>query len=284
MDSNLAIINSFKAHNDYIWKILFVSQFNCIITASNDKTVNVWSTLDWNLTLIYKGHDGGVTSLQYLGKRMIASGSGDWRIHIWNLLSGILFRIIYPGTTPYSINLLANNLLASGLYNGNIKVFNLTNYGLLDFSLSGHSSIVYDLKKINETLLASASNDKSIIVWNLKTQSFLFKLTGHTSSVNALKVLSSTILASGSSDNNIIFWDLEHGSFRALLGHTNRIFHSLETLNSSEQVLVSGSLDNTIKFWNFSSLQLLSSISTNIQINTLIVIGEYLTLFFNQNC
>jgi hypothetical protein len=61
----------------------------------------------------------------------------------------------------------------------------------------------------------------------------------------------------------------------------------LETLNSSEQMSVSGSHDSTIKFWNFSSHQLLKgTINTNIQINTLIVIGEYLILkilFLKQN-
>jgi WD40 repeat protein len=87
-DSNLTIINSFKAHNDYIWKILFVSEFNSIITVSNDNTVKVWSTSNWSLVLTYKGHSAGVTSLQYFGDSMIASGSGDHTIHIWNLISG----------------------------------------------------------------------------------------------------------------------------------------------------------------------------------------------------
>ncbi|MFO0001486.1 MAG: WD40 repeat domain-containing protein, partial [bacterium] len=50
-------------------------------------------------------------------------------------------------------------------------------------TLKGHHNFILDLKLVCETRLASASNDHTVIVWDLKTFKMLIRLSGHDSGV-----------------------------------------------------------------------------------------------------
>jgi WD40 repeat protein len=56
-------------------------------------------------------------------------------------------------------------------------------------------------------MLASASEDKSIKLWNISNGLLLRTLTGHTLGITSVDLFSSQILASGSKDQTIKFWN-----------------------------------------------------------------------------
>ncbi len=87
--------------------------------------------------------------------------------------------------------------LAAGLSNGDINIYNI-NDGNLVSSLKEHSSYARDLVQVSDDLLTSSGNDRTVRIWNLKTNTCKFILTGHTSAVYGLKQITSSILASGS--------------------------------------------------------------------------------------
>ena len=109
--------------------------------------------------------------------------------------------------------------------------------------------------------MASSSNDNTVRIWNLTTNTCKFILTGHTYGVFGLKQITPNILASGSWDTTIKLWDITSGHLiRTLTGHTDYIQWSVDLLNS--QTLVSGSGDESIKLWNWSTGECLSTIQT----------------------
>ena len=283
-DLNFTLLVSFNAHTARIWKLLFIPELNLLVSSSDDQLVKVWSTLDWSLVLTYHGHAGGVTSLVYVGGGIIASSSGDWQIKIWNVLNGNAVATIFPSTTSYAIIFIPIlNLLAAGLANGEIRVYNLTNnINNLKFQLTAHQSWVSEFMLLNETVLASASFDQTIRLWSISSfgLSLLFNLTGHTGGVNALNLFAPNLLASASDDSNLIVWDLSiKTKVSTLIGHTNGIFHSLELycLASGEnQILISGSNDMSIRLWDSSTYQQISSFNTGKQINALVLVGSYI--------
>jgi WD40 repeat protein len=89
----------------------------------------------------------------------------------------------------------------------------LTNINAPLRNLSGHSGSVYDLALSPDgSILASASQDRTIRIWNYASSSTaLKKLTGHTNEVRAVCFVSNQILASGSSDMSIKIWNVSSG-------------------------------------------------------------------------
>jgi WD40 repeat protein len=117
--------------------------------------------------------------------------------------------------------------------------------------------------------MASGSNDKSVIIWDLSLCSIKYNLTGHTASVRCIKRFSSNLIASGDWNDTIIVWNWSTGErIFNLTGHTNKIyFNSLDLYD--DQTLISGSWDRTVKFWNITNGELIQSINVDIQIGAL---------------
>jgi WD40 repeat protein len=259
-----SLVNSFKAHSDAIIRIK-QSPFNTnyVATCSFDGTVKIWnvsSSFDWTLITTYSQHTSWVRALEWLDSDTLASGWSDKTIKLWSMATGQTKRTIQTNQWVSSLKLLNTNIhLAAGLLNGDINIFNI-NDGNLVSSLKGHSDWVRDLVQISADLLAS-SEDKTVRIWNLTTNTCKFILTGHIYGVDGLKQITSSILASGSFDSTIKLWDITTGQLiRTLTGHTNAIWWSIDLLNS--QTLVSGSQDQTIKLWNWSTGECFSTIET----------------------
>jgi WD40 repeat protein len=56
--------------------------------------------------------------------------------------------------------------------------------------------------------LASASADKTIVIWNIKNSEILRVLTGHTDEIYTLALLPDFIIASGSLDKTVRLWNV----------------------------------------------------------------------------
>ncbi len=274
--SDLSLVNSFKAHSDWI-NIIKQSPFktNYVATCSDDRTVKIWnvsSSFDWTLTT-YSQHSSAVHALEWFDKDTLASaGCRHQTIKIWSATTGQTKRTIHTNENVWSLKLLNTNIhLAVGLENGDINIYNI-NDGNLVSSLKGHTSYVNDLVQLSANFLASSSEDKTVRIWNLTTNTCKFNLTGHTSYVWGLKQITPSILASGSYDYTIKLWDITSGQLiRTLTDHTDWIARSVDLLNS--QTLVSGSYDQSIKLWNWSTGECFRTIQTpGSYINALAVI------------
>jgi len=278
---SFGLLNSFQAHNNAINRIK-QSPFqndDLVATCSDDKTVKLWNlTSNWTLIRTYTGHSGGVNGLEWINNDTIASGSWDSTIQMWSIKTGQTLRTIITGSGVYSLKLLANGFhLASCLDYGEIYIHNVNDGSLISTVQAEVYNEVRDLIQINEYLLASSSDDHTVEIWNLRTNSKNLTLTGHSLSVTGLKLISFDILASGSADNTIKLWNLTNGTLiRTLSNHTGDIHYSIDLLsvdNSQTKFLVSGSLDKTIKIWNYATGECLHTVNTNLSIRTLTVLN-----------
>jgi WD40 repeat protein len=278
----LSLVNSFKAHSNYIYRIKqspFTNDY--VATCSRDATVKIWnvsSSLNWTLITTYSQHTSSVYALEWLDNDTLASGSYDQTIKLWSMATGQTKRTIQTNSAVWSLKMLNTNIhLAAGLgypHPYDINIYNI-NDGNLVSSLNGHTSDVEDLVQISANLLASSSSDKTVRIWNLTTNTCKFILTGHTGDVYGLKQITSNILASGSDDATIKLWNITSGQLiRTLTGHTGWIWWSIDLINNG-QTLVSGSQDETIKLWNWSTGECLSTIqTTGSTISSLAVIDQ----------
>lgn len=115
-------------------------------------------------------------------------------------------------------------------------------------TLIGHINWVKCLILLKDGKLASGSEDKTIRLWNTKSNECVGVFIGHGSCVNCLIELKDGKLASGSSDNTIKLWNLTTNKCVATLtGHSSWVKCLIQLKDGR---VVSGSSDKTIKLWN----------------------------------
>ena len=91
-------------------------------------------------------------------------------------------------------------------------------------TLSGHQGRIWQLAYHPETkILASASDDQTVRLWNIATQDCLGVLTGHTYWVRTLSFApSGLLLASAGDDETIRLWDVRSGFCLSKLGQSRQ--------------------------------------------------------------
>jgi predicted NACHT family NTPase len=195
--------------------------------------------------------------------KILASGSDDNTIKLWELPSGRELHILIGHTDPvWSVAFSPDGkTLASGSADNTIKLWELPS-GRKVHTLTGHTYHVWSVAfSPDGKTLASGSSDSTIKLWELPSGRELHTLTSHMNFVLTVAFSpDGKTLASGSSDNTIKLWELPSGrELRSLTGHTSYVRHV--AFSPDGRILASSSHDNTIKLWDLSSGRELRSLT-----------------------
>lgn len=122
--------------------------------------------------------------------------------------------------------------------------------------LEGHSEFVQDIALSNNAEFAlSASWDKSLRLWNLKTGETLCKFLGHTKDVLSVAFSpDNRQIVSGGRDNKLKMWNVKGDCMSTLDrdAHTDWVSCVRFSPNLATPLIVSGSWDNTVKVWSLA--------------------------------
>ena len=203
-----------------------------------------------------RGHTHNVIEIAFKGNGTLISGSDDHTLRAWNVATGSQRWEKDVGNPVWAVALPSHdpNFIA---YGGNVNYNIRMRYS--DDSdwrgeVSGHTRAVTSLAfKPNSYLLASASYDKTIRIWDVSDNTNLRHvrtLQGHTMSVKSVAWSpDGSTLASGSSDGTVRLWNPNNGiNFAVLRGHTQQI--DPVAWHPDGRILASGSLDRTIRLWD----------------------------------
>ncbi len=170
---------------------------------------------------ILKGHTGLVFGVAYNPHKEgeLASCSDDTTVIIWDLRSGNEKNVLKEDTN--------------------------SNFFLGDTDLV--RQVAYNAHKEGE--LASCSDDKTVIIWDIETGNQKNVLKGHTGWVVGVAYNPhKEELASGSHDKTVRLWDTETGKQKNVLkGHTDLV---TGVAYSKEGELASCSIDKTVRLWD----------------------------------
>ena len=136
------------------------------------------------------------------------SGSADSSIKMWNPNDGRLLYSYNNGLSVNSMRILSNGDIVA-IANVNIKVIK-SDFFSLRTTLVGHTGLINSLVQISNDYFASGSDDKTIIIWDLKNYSKKHTLLGHAARVSSIILLQNGYLASGSYDHIVKIWDTQN--------------------------------------------------------------------------
>jgi WD40 repeat protein len=203
-----------------------------------------------------EGHQDHVYSVSFSPDgKILASGSRDNTIKLWNIATGKEISTLYGHQKPVdSVSFSPNGkTLASGSADTTIKLWNLET-GKEIHTLHGHQSSVLSVSfSPDGKILASGSFDDTIKLWNLETGEEIHTLHEHKNPVYSVSFSpDGKTLASGSADTTIKLWNLETGKeIRSLKGHKNNV--KSVSFSPDGKILATGSDDTTIKLWNLET-------------------------------
>lgn len=254
------------------------------VSSSKDGDLRIWDSILGQTTIVLSGHTKSVTCVKWGGNGLIYSGSQDKTIRVWRAKDGVLCRILVGHA--HWINSLALNV-DYVLRTGPFEAFKSSNDGkdpceralkrykaigeeiLIsgsdDYTLhlwkpekekksfqkmTGHQQLINDVKfSPDGRIIASASFDKSIKLWEGLTGKFISTLRGHVQAVYTIAwSADSRLLVSGSSDSTLKVWSMKTKKLaQDLPGHADEVY-GVDWAPDGLRV-VSGGKDKVLRLW-----------------------------------
>lgn len=204
-----------QGHFDLTNALCYSPDGGRVITASDDGKIKVWDVNTGFCLMTFQEHTAAVTGVQFAKRgQVLFSASLDGTVRAWDMIRFRNFRT-FTASERIQFNCLAvdpsGEVIVAGSHdNFDIYVWSVQTAQLLD-SLSGHEGPISCLAFGQEnSILASASWDHSIRIWNIFGRSQTVEPIEVTSDVLSLTMRpDSKELAVSTLDGHITVFDVE---------------------------------------------------------------------------
>ncbi len=243
----------YNGHSDVVTAVTWSPDGAFIVSASNDKTVQVCNASSGQQVLTYRNHTSSLRAVTWSpGGKRIASGGQDKTIHIWSAATGDKLLVctghtLLVRTIAWSPD---GRYIASGGDDNKVRIWD-TVTGQNIFTYTGHSDSVSIVAwSPNGTRIVSGSYDETAQVWNAANGQLITTYRGHKDYVSAIAWSSDgKQIVSGSWDKTVQIWDVGTGQNSSIYrGHT-RLLNAVTWLPNSE-LIASASKDKTVLIWD----------------------------------
>ena len=192
---------------------------------------------------------------------MLASGSKDKTIQIWDLATGKSIRTFEgDSSTIWSVAFDSNGTrIATGTGFWRVMLWDMKT-GQSIRSLD-HAASVWSVAISHDgQLIASGSGDKTTKIWDAVNGRLIHNLPDHTDFVYSVAFSpDDKTLVSASKDKKITIVDVATGRLlKTIDGHADQV--RSVAISPDGQTLVSGSYDESIKIWNLETGELIRSL------------------------
>jgi len=225
-----------------------------IYSGSSDCTMIVWRPDDGVICRKLMGHGHWINSLALNTDYVMRTGSFEPSIDSMTSLKRESAEVRQQKALKRYENvkkMIGGEMMVSGSDDFTLTLWKPSISKKSLIRMTGHQAIVNDVRfSPDARIIASASFDKSVKLWNGKNGKFITTLRGHVSSVYQVAwSADSRLLVSGSSDSTLKVWDV--GKTKKLLndlpGHADEVF-ALDWSSDGSKV-ASGGRDKVLKIW-----------------------------------
>jgi small GTP-binding protein len=213
--NNGQLIRSLEGHSGWIYNISWSPNGDMLASASADKTVRLWNVHtgeDYTL----RGHSDVIFDLAWRSTEgLLASGSGaaDKTIRLWSPETKKQLHAFEAHLGPVYALVWSpdGKILASGSYDGKISLWNIEentkplSAGSLD--VAGNIIDLAWARNKGSGMLASASSNRTVDIWDAKNVEHIRTLEGHTDQVTSVSFsFDDGFIASKSWDGTVRLW------------------------------------------------------------------------------
>lgn len=232
--SDGALLSTLGQHKGPIFALKWNKSSNYILSAGVDKTTIIWNPVSGEATQQFAFHSAPVLDVDWNGNDTFASCSTDKCIHLCQLGHDRPLAT-FKGHTD-EVNAIKwdpqGRLLASCSDDESLKIWSLNSENYIH-NLKDHTREIYTIKwsptgpgtsNPNKNLvLASASFDSTVKIWDTEIGRCLYNLGQHNAAVYSVAFSpDGKYLASGSHDNYVHIWSVDTGhllkSYRGTAG------------------------------------------------------------------
>ena len=273
--SDNRLINSYS-HSESVNNFSLSADEKLLATTTIDGKINIWNQ-DGILQQTLAGHTGEISDLKFVthnqnGDRYKLISTGvDKTVRIWQVFNRYSDRS--EGIYSIAISPQATDTFAAADWNGKISFWRKNPDGTqkLVETISAHDDAISQVKYSPDgKLIATASWDKTIKLWDVETGKLIATLTGHTDSINSIAFShDSQSLISGSEDKTVKVWNITEKPklIKTLTKHTDSV--KAVTVSPDGNFIASGGYDNQIKIWTMAGELLQTIKAHNLAITSL---------------
>ena len=251
--SNLGtVLKTFTGNQSAINKVVFSPNDKLIASAGKDFVTRVWDIESEEMLFESYENTNEVTDVHFSPDgNFITTASKDGSLRFYDLYNQE--KNIPPKIIDYKSPILDLEPTKSGKTfvvastKNDIDVIDLR--GRVSMSLIGHNAQVNSIKfSPTKRLLASGSDDNTIIIWNMATKSSLFTLTGHEWHISSVAwSYDERYLLSTSIGGEAILWDAKSGEQLSRFQHRITDARSIGISPNLKQIIVAGKIPNYTK-------------------------------------
>lgn len=205
-----ACIQTLNGHAEPVTALAYNQ--NLLISGSQDHTIRIWNIHTTQPELCAKTISlpfETVKALEILpNKQGFICASKDGALYFYNMSGKVIKTVKITDSEILALKWMSEHRLAIACSDNTIHIWNNKGKEEVIRTLTGHTGHVLALEcLVSDFLLASASLDKTVKIWDILTGKCLQTLLGHNEGVSALTLQSQGQLISAAEDGSIRQWN-----------------------------------------------------------------------------
>jgi WD40 repeat protein len=203
------VISKWTGHTHVVYALCWSADGERLASGSWDRTARAWDVKSGETLLTIETGHTWVYAVMYSpdSSKLATGGDREDALKIWDAKTGELLKTLQHRVCSLAWTSDGNKLI-SGSY-GLIKIFDTATWQEIS-TLKGHTNFVYAISLFpNNHLLASASDDKTARLWNLKTNLPIGQPLQHEEDLPSVALSpDGKVLVTACEDKNAYVWDI----------------------------------------------------------------------------
>jgi len=225
-------------------------------TATENGVAQLWNTSSKQPIGEPMTHDGRITSIGFSrGGAVFLTAGWDGKLQIWNSKSSKAAYPVLQSETEITCAQFApgDDVVAAGSRDGLVKIWSIAAHrGQTPRQTLNHKAAITDLAfSSNGRFIATASEDGTAVIWNVRSGQTVCDPLRHRFAVSAVRFTPDSLKIATASDSTAQVWDVATGAaITESLQHEKPI--ACLAFSSDGRTLVTGSADRTARIWDLA--------------------------------